>query len=197
MYFVMECLGSGQSYMECGARCVLTSSPPLTISNPSTVLSGTGQRKSEPSLPSLSSSSFLIYPSSLCIGTKSTTLLNQANSFCYPMHGRSWYKGGEHCGVELIGTTWTLNSTSGQSYFECGAQCASGAAGVTVDVTGEVYFRSKLPGTVTRRLPMKDLDGFCFIVDGQSWFESGGELAERNRTLFKPFLFSSLDGREG
>ncbi len=72
--------------------------------------------------------------------------------------------------MDVTNSEWTLTSTSGQPEFECGAQCATVSSGVTV--SEEYYLSGKNPGS--KQLPMKDVEGFCFIVDGQSWFEDGG-----------------------
>ena len=72
--------------------------------------------------------------------------------------------GGERCYVEASNSNWVLTTTSGVIYFECGAQCVTVSSNVAV--SSEYTLSGKNPGS--KQLPMRDVDGFCYIVEGQS-----------------------------
>jgi len=91
---------SGQTALRCGSQCVtLKDAAFVNVTNEVTLM-GTGDKSA--ALP-----------------------MKQSDGFCFITHARSWYEGGESCVVSASGGYWILQSTSGQSAFECGARCVS------------------------------------------------------------------------
>ena len=183
-HWVLE-KNSGQTYMLCGARCFLASED------------GNGLSFAQ-SFPAPWSLSWTLTQETVLQGTgsQSSYMIAIEDGFCFFVEGQAWYQGMEGCNINAYGGQWVLNSTSNRGDFTCGARCvvfqrsavmhpltatqlpnprATPIPGLwSIHNFYQVSKEFSLTGTGTTQATMVKSEGtFCFIVEGQSWYQGG------------------------